>query len=433
MRQLKLIIAREYRARVKNKTFVVMTFLSPVIFVGMILLIAYLAKVNNAEQRTIAIHDVSGMFYEEFDNTNEVNYVDVSNLSVDKAILQAKADDYYGLVVIPDIEDIEARTSQLKFYSKDSPNLDIVLGVETVLSKKLTNVKLLSQGIDATAIDNSEVDVNIDIESFEGSKSSRFDNIARMIFGGIAGYLLMMFIIIYGNMVMRSVIEEKVNRIIEIIISSVRPIHLMLGKILGTSFAGITQFTIWVILGSILLSVLSAIFGIDTSQADIIQEQAAVATANNDVINDFFIAFSKLPLLQLIILFFVYFIGGYFLYSSIYAAIGAAVDSETDTQQFMLPVIIPLMLGIYVGFFSVIGNPHGAISVVFSMIPLTSPIVMLMRIPFGVSVWEIVISLLILALSIWGTIWVASKIYKIGILKYGKKPTFKELYKWLKD
>jgi len=432
MRNLKLIIRREYLARVKNKTFIVMTFLSPLIFVGMIVLIAYLAKLNNDEQKVIAIHDVSHQFFKDFENSTDVNYIDVSYLDVEKAKNQAIEDNYYGLLVIPETATEENFREQVRLYSKESPSFTVVASIENTLTKKLSNLRLLSEGVQPEALRRAKVNVNLAIENFQGEKSSKLDNITKMIFGGIAGYLLMMFIIIYGNMVMRSVIEEKVNRIIEIIISSVKPIHLMLGKILGTSLAGITQFVIWVILGSIMLTLVTSILGIDATEGTVLQQQALEAASGNNTAADFIVAFSKLPLLTLIICFFLYFSGGYFLYSSIYAAIGAAVDSETDTQQFMLPVIIPLMLGIYVGFFSVIENPHGTISVIFSMIPLTSPIVMLMRIPFGVPFWEVLISMAILGISIYITVWLAAKIYKVGILKYGKKPTFKELYKWLK-
>lgn len=241
----------------------------------------------------------------------------------------------------------------------------------------------------------------------------------------------MMFIIIYGNMVMRSVIEEKTNRIIEIIISSVKPIHLMLGKIIGTSLAGITQFLIWVILGGILLAIVAGIAGVDMMAMQGPPQQAVDQMSDNEL-RQLVLDIANLPMLTLLLSFLIYFIGGYFLYSAIYAAIGAAVDNETDTQQFMLPVILPLMLGIYVGFFAVIENPHGTVSTVFSMVPLTSPIVMLMRIPFGVAWWELAISIGILILTIAGVVWLAAKIYRVGILMYGKKPGYKELYKWLK-
>ncbi|HSP12358.1 MAG TPA: ABC transporter permease, partial [Salegentibacter sp.] len=210
-----------------------------------------------------------------------------------------------------------------------------------------------------------------------------------------------------------------------------KPIHLMLGKVLGTSLAGLTQFSIWVVLGVILLWITSFSLGVDflSSQKEQMEMMDQMATTDLSL---FLTDVYNLPLLSLFIFFVIYFLGGYFLYSSIYAAIGAAVDSETDTQQFMFPVILPLMLGIYVGFFAVIENPHGNISTIFSMIPLTSPIVMLMRIPFGVPWYELLISLSLLFITNLGVIWLAAKIYRVGILMYGKKATYKELFKWLK-
>jgi len=235
---------------------------------------------------------------------------------------------------------------------------------------------------------------------------------------------------------MRSVIEEKTSRIIEVIISSVKPMQLMLGKIIGTSLAGITQFVIWIILGSVLMTVASLILGIDMAQMETPQQQVLEQAMENPEVNlqlqNMVAAFYNLPLTNLIIAFILFFIGGYLLYSSLYAAIGAAVDNETDTQQFMLPIIMPLVLAVYIGIFTVIEDPHGTVSTVFSFIPLTSPVVMLMRIPFGVPIWQQVLSLLILVASFMFTVWFAAKIYRVGILMYGKKPSYKELIKWIK-
>ncbi len=248
--------------------------------------------------------------------------------------------------------------------------------------------------------------------------------------------MLFMFIIIYGNMIMRSVIEEKTSRIIEIIISSVKPLQLMLGKIIGTSLAGVTQFVIWIILGGFLFTIVSAILGLDVinsaPQQQEIMQQAIENTEVNTQIEAAKNALLNLPILNLIIAFIIFFIGGYLLYSSLYAAIGAAVDNETDTQQFLLPIIMPLVLAVYVGFFTVIEDPHGTVSTVFSYIPFTSPVVMLMRIPFGVSLWEQALSIFLLIGTFMFTVWFAAKIYRVGILMYGKKPSYKELFKWIK-
>ena len=243
---------------------------------------------------------------------------------------------------------------------------------------------------------------------------------------------------------MRSVIEEKTTRIIEVIISSIKPFQLMMGKIIGTALAGITQFGIWVVCGGVLLLIASVVFGIDFQSlqstanlpTDAIKD-IATAGPDNEKIQMVIEELRKIHLVTLLLSFVIYFILGYLIYSSIYAAIGAAVDNETDTQQFMFPIILPLILAIYVGFFSVFGNPHGPIAVGFSLFPLTSPIVMLMRLPGGIGeggvpLWQFVTSILLLLATFISIVWVAAKIYRIGILMYGKKPTYKELYRWLK-
>ena len=242
-----------------------------------------------------------------------------------------------------------------------------------------------------------------------------------------------MFIIIYGNMIMRSVIEEKTSRIIEVIISSVQPIKLLLGKILGTTLAGVTQFAVWIVIILLLNTAISSIFGIDPSAIQSQPQELLGETSNSQqIITDVLVEINNMPIYNLIVMFMFFFIGGYLLYSSLYAAIGAAVDNETDTQQFMLPILMPLILGIYVGFFTVMDNPHGIVSQVFSYIPLTSPVVMLMRIPFGVPLWQQILSLVILFATFIGTVWFASKIYRVGILMYGKKASYREIIKWLK-
>lgn len=429
MRNLKLIIQREYLARVRNKTFIIMTFLSPLILVGMFALIAYLSMLNSSEQRIIGLYDETEMFASEFKDQEQVQYLDLSGKSFEEAKQMVNEQDYYGLIYIP--ENINRDVEGVQFFGKESPGLGTIQAIEKTIADRLTREELIERGIDVNQLNEAKTEVRIEIQNFSGERTSKMSNYIKMFFGGAAGYLLMMFIIIYGNMVMRSVIEEKTNRIIEIIVSSVKPIQLMMGKVLGTSLAGITQFTIWVLLAGVLAITSFYVLGIDIftvqkSQLETVEQiaQPEIAQLVMDVIN--------LPILSLVIFFLIYFIGGYFLYSAIYAAIGAAVDSETDTQQFMFPVILPLMLGIYVGFFSVIENPHGSISTIFSMIPLTSPIVMLMRIPFGVPWWELAISVGLLIITNFGVIWLAAKIYRVGILMYGKKASYKELFKWLK-
>ena len=432
MSNLKLIIVREFIARVRNRTFIVMTFLSPLLVLGMGGLIFWLTGVNNDEVHEVAFFDETGMFVSDFVDSKHINYINYSHLPLNDAKDSVVIKDLYGLLYIPKTDEISRLEEGVQLFTDESPNITILSEIEGVLEGKLTDRNFKSQGFDIHTIEKAKAKVNIQIENFSGEKTSKLSNYVKMIFGGAAGYLLMMFIIIYGNMVMRSVIEEKTNRIIEIIISSVKPFQLMLGKILGTSFAGILQFFIWVFLGTVILIVATNVIDAPVTPVGMTASMPETAGANLDEAQLILQDILKLPLGTLVVSFFVYFIGGYFLYSSIYAAIGAAVDNETDSQQFIFPIIMPLMLGIYVGFFTVIENPHGTVATIFSMIPLTSPIVMLMRIPFGVPWWQIAISLMLLIATINLIIWLAAKIYRVGILMYGKKTTYKELFKWMR-
>lgn len=436
MNHLPLIIKREYLTKVRNKAFIVMTFVSPLIFIALFTVVGYLSQINNNTERTISVLDESGYFSESFEEAESITYHFLNGVTLEAAKEQVEAQNNYGLLHISKFDSISKAVKNIAFYSSESPSLSIIGALESKIEKRLTNLNLESKNVDVAMINDAQVTVEINQENFSGEKSSKLDSVVKLIFGGAAGYLLFMFIIIYGNMIMRSVIEEKTSRIIEVIISSVKPIQLMLGKIIGTSLAGVTQFVIWLIVGGVLMVMASMMFGIDFAAVQTPQqEMMEQAMQNQNVtmeIQQFVTAFQHLPLLNLIIAFLLFFISGYLLYSSLYAAIGAAVDNETDTQQFMLPIIMPLVLAVYVGIFTVIEDPHGTISTIFSFIPLTSPVVMLMRIPFGVPLWQQALSLLILMSTFICTVWFAAKIYRVGILMYGKKPSYKELIKWIK-
>ena len=413
MSKLVLIIKREFIAKVRNKSFIVMTFLSPLLFVGIGVFVGYLSTMK-ADMKTIAIHDETGRFVKEFKSDKEYKYVDLS--AVDLKILKDSIvrESYEGLLIIPKAEGNAKLQKGIQYISNDSPSTSFIGDLEDVIAKKITSENFQKAGIDTLAIKNAKADVSINLEKASGEESLKGLNEIKIIIGGAFGYLIMMFIILYGNMVMRSVIEEKTSRIIEVIISSVKPFQLMMGKIIGTSLAGVLQFLIWSLLGLTGMVALSKGFHI----SPIIQAY----------INELW----NLPIATILISFIIYFIGGYFLYSSFYASIGAAVDNETDSQQFLLPIIMPLILGVYIGFFTVMNDPNGTVATVFSMIPLTSPIVMMMRIPFGVPLWQIILSMVILFSTFFGVVWFAAKIYRVGILMYGKKPTWKELAKWLR-
>jgi len=405
--------------------------------VALFAVVGYLSQLNNNKERTIAVLDETGVLSQMFENTEHTTYTVLTNdtsLEVAKELTKAKED--FGLLYIQKSSDTINILSSVQFFSDESPSIGIMNSLEAKIEKKLEGAKLIKNGVDIKQIEASKTNITIAQETFTGEKTSKIDSWVKLIFGGAAGYLLFMFIIIYGNMIMRSVIEEKTSRIIEVIISSVKPIQLMMGKIIGTSLAGITQFAIWVVLGSVLMLVASMILGVNLSemqspQQDLMNE----AMQNPKIMNELqagFQSFSNLPIANLVIAFLFFFIGGFLLYSSLYAAVGAAVDNETDTQQFMMPILMPLILAVYVGIFTVIEDPHGTVSTVFSFIPFTSPVVMLMRIPFGVPIWQQVLSLVILLCTFTFTVWFAAKIYRVGILMYGKKPSYKELYKWIK-
>lgn len=425
---LSLIIKREFISKVRNKSFIIMTFVSPLIFVAVAVLIAYLSSMKT-DLKHVGIHDETGLFVNEFKSNESYKYHDVSKVDISVLKDSVSQANYEGVLYIPQKANLNEYQKGIEYISEDSPSLGFISEVESILSEKLTRQNLSLKGVDTLLIDQSKIDVSMHLTKASGEETVKGLNEIKVAIGSVFGYLIMMFIIIYGNMVMRSVIEEKTNRIIEIIVSSIKPIQLMMGKIIGTTFAGILQFAIWAVVGLILMFIANSVLGLNTSTPTTELAMEAGKFANLKL---YIAEIAKLPLISLVVYFIIYFIGGYFLYSSLYAAIGAAVDNETDTQQFMFPVIMPLMLGVYIGFFTVMNEPHGTVATIFSMIPFTSPIVMLMRIPFGVPFYQIALSIALLFSTFIGIVWVASKIYRVGILMYGKKPTWKELLKWLK-
>ncbi|MCL6460489.1 MAG: ABC transporter permease [Flavobacterium micromati] len=432
-----LIIKREFITKVRNKSFIVMTFLSPLLFVALAAFVGYLGSMK-ADTKRIAIHDESGLFVKEFTAKNsksaEYKYLDLSAIDLKFLKDSIANESFEGLLFIPKPTNPQDFENNIQFISNNSPSLSFIERAQSLIGTKLTKTNLINAKLDTIAINKAKANVNISLAKATGEETVKGLNEIKIGIGGAFGYLIMMFIIIYGNMVMRSVIEEKTSRIVEIIISSVKPFQLMIGKIVGTALAGLLQFFIWAIIGLSLLFAISVFFGVNVAPTakispEIMQAaQQEMAGTAQMYIKELW----NLPIASILVAFVIYFIGGYFLYSSFYAAIGAAVDNQTDSQQFLLPVIMPLILSVYVGFFTVINDPHGTVAVVFSMIPLTSPIVMLMRIPFGVPLWQIAISVTLLFGTFFSVVWFAAKIYRIGILMYGKKPTWGELYKWLK-
>ena len=434
MNHTRLIIAREYLTQVKNKKFIIITLSIPFLIVGLGLFISFLSNVNSDSIKNITVVDNSGIFENSLLSTDTVKFSFLENLDEEesKMISQDKNDD--ALIFIPSVMDIKnidyvELSKSIKLISEDSPSLTLISSIESKLEKILTDLNYTSSGLDLETIKESKIYINLVQVSFEGEESTKIDGILKMGFGFLLGMLLYMFVFIYGSMILRSVLEEKTSRIIEIIISSVKPTQLMMGKIVGTSLVAFTQIFIWTALTLVVSTLVSSIFGVSTSELNSLDVSDAQV---NSGIQTFFSALFNLPLLNIFIAFVFFFISGLFLYGSLFAAVGAAVDSETDANQFMFPLSMPLIIGLYVGIFTVSEDPSGTIPTIFSHIPFTSPIVMMMRIPYGVPIYEQLISLSILVATFFAIVWFAAKIYRIGILMYGQKPSYKDLYKWLK-
>ena len=427
-----LITSREYLNKITNKTFILSTLLTPLFIAGLIFLIGWLTSINNDSVKNISVVDNTGYVFDKLKSSNTIKYELLGDFSLDEARVVSETKSDYGLLYVNDFKSPRDIADSISFISEDA-SLAVINNIESQLENILTNENFKINNIDIDRINQYKVYVNIYQETFKGEKTTKADGAIKLIFGMILGMMLYMFIFIYGSMIMMSVIEEKTNRIIEVVISSVKPFQLMTGKIIGVSLAGLTQFVMWGILITVFSSLFSSFFGISTTyeNTDLIlnaSEDSALSSAALGMIS----AFVNLPLLNILIAFVFYFLGGYLLYSSIFAAIGAAVDNQTDAQQFLMPITIILIVALYVGILTVPEDPNGIVAQIFSFIPLTSPVVMMMRIPHGVPLIEQIISLLILFLSVILVIWIAAKIYRIGILMYGKKPSYKELIKWLK-
>ena len=431
-----LITTREYLNKITNKTFILSTFLTPLFIVGLVFFLGYLSSLNNETVKNISVVDETGFVYEKLNSSEFLKYSLLESLSIEDAKIISKTKLDYGLIYIPNLNSPKEIADAISFISEDSPSFTLINNIESQIERILTSKNFMIEGLDINQINDSKVYVNLFQETFEGEKTTKTDGFLKLLFGLFLGMLLYIFIFAYGSMIMMSVIEEKTNRIVEIVISSVKPFQLLTGKIIGTSLAGLTQFIVWGFLFFIFSTIVTSLFGITsmpstTSDAQIMlsaSEGSAISTDSLELIA----AFINLPLTNIFIAFIFYFLGGYLLYSSIFAAIGAAVDNQTDAQQFLMPITIILIVALYAGFLTVPDDPNGIVAQIFSFIPLTSPIVMMMRIPHGVPIFEQIISLTILFLSVILIIWIAAKIYRIGILMYGKKPSYKELLKWLK-
>ncbi|QNF33832.1 ABC transporter permease [Adhaeribacter swui] len=429
MHKIWLIIQREYLVRVRKKSFIIMTLLGPILLASIMVVPIWLATVSDTTD-TIEVLDESGLFANAFKDNAETKFIQVSGpLEIQKAAFLKT--DYTALLYIPKLN-LE-KPDGIRLYSKTNLGITKLVQLENILKKEVETLKFKQSGIDREVLDKMKTDVDISTTNLSDSGEQSNNAMVTTAAGYLGAILIYMFIFIYGVQIMRGVIEEKTNRIVEVIISSVKPFQLMAGKIIGIAAVGLTQFLLWIILSSAVTAAVSSSFEVDRFSNDRITETLKESKDPEQAreMNNMLTALDNLNIPKLLVCFVFYFLGGYLLYGALFGAVGSAVDNETDTQQFMLPITIPLVLSFIVAQTVIIKNPDGPVAFWMSMIPFTSPIAMMLRLPFGVPGWQIVLSMLLLILGFVCTTWVAARIYRVGILLYGKKPTYRELSKWL--
>ncbi len=431
MNKILLIIQREYLSRVKKKSFLLTTFLVPLFFIGMYVGIFFITKSSFEDSKAIVyVLDNTKEIGKQLKNTDQITFTESAE-DLNSQIQEIK--DLKGNTNILLIAEDFFKTHDIQFLSSGKPNINTQSDVEAQLETILLNYQYKELNIDADKINTIDTKVNTAAKEITETGEAK-DSDTRIAMGIAMGLSVLIYLslFLYGAQVMRGIIEEKSNRIIEVIISSVKPFQLMMGKIIGIGLVGITQFLLWIILSFTLFTVATNTFiNKEDLQNEIMQNGAQTeGAANADFISNISTAMSSVNIPELLISFFLFFIGGYLLYSALFAAVGSAVDSETEANQFTMPITTPLLLAYLLSFGVLINNPHGPIALWLSFIPLTSPIAMLVRIPFGVPTWQIALSFIILVAGFILTTWIAARIYRVGILMYGKKASFKELIKW---
>ena len=438
MNKFFLIFAKEYITRVRKKSFFVTTILGPLSIVLIMLLPTYIATLSG-EEKKISVIDESGFFKEKFTNTDELQFTFIeSKLEESKSNLENTKD--YGLLYIPPIDINNKKPSGIAFYSTSKPSIKLLENIEDMLELTIEEKKLVQSGISKGSLDSLETDMHISTISITEDGEQENNSFAATAMGYISSFLIYIFVFGYGTQIMRGVIDEKTNRVVEIIVSSVTPMQLMMGKILGIGAVGLTQLALWIILTTTILLGVSFFFVTTdapsktknelVSKSLDIPNSSVTSPQQNNMVLEAMSSLNGVNIPLIVALFLFYFLGGYLVYGALFAAIGASVDTEVDSQQFILPITSPLIISIMmIG--KVLLDPHGSLAFWFSIIPLTSPIIMMMRLPFDVPAWEIFLSLFLVVLCFLFTTWIASKIYRIGILMYGTKINYKILFKWL--
>lgn len=428
-----LIIQREFITRVRKKTFLLMTLLAPLLLAAVMIVPGLLASMPEDDKSIVVLDEPSILVPEEGTSQFSLEYLNPNEFDLETGKKFLRESDKDALLYIPSGNgwDPDFIKNNILLFGKEDIGIDLQRFVERQLEEKINQQKLIRQGVDPDVV--AQTKTKVTIKSFTMGEEGNEETSAtplKMGLGYIAGILIYFFIFFYAVQVMRGVIEEKTSRIVEVIISSVRPRQLMMGKILGIGLVGVVQFLIWVILSGTIYAVVSTFI-----YPEIFAQQVPAGPGSPDLSTvDQTNLFSMLNSINFPVVlsgFVFYFFGGYFLYSALFAALGSAIDQEADSQQFMLPVTAPMIIAITTAM-NVIQDPNGPLAFWMSMIPLTSPISMMIRLPFGVPIWQIALSALILVGTFFGVVALAGKIYRVGILMYGKKVTWKELYKWLK-
>jgi ABC-2 type transport system permease protein len=422
MSKIALIIQREFLSRVTKKSFLLTTLLVPLIFPAIFATIIYFIEreEESSEVQTILVLDETGTF--DFKEDERFTYTPISG-SIDQAKTAYQESDAYALLYVPQYE-LDNPTG-FSLYAKSATSMKVSSLINNKVEELVRQRKLETYEIDPLILD--KLKTNIDVTTYDISAGQEKESNQNVSFGigYITGFLIYIFMFAYGGQVMQGVIEEKSSKIVEVIISTVKPFQLMMGKILGVASVGLFQVLIWVVLMTVIFTSVLAFFGVDMSE----NMMEARNISNSDT-QEMVAMFNQIPFTRIILTFIFYFLGGYLLYGALFAAVGSAVETPSEAQQFMFPIMIPLIAGI-IGMTSIINNPEGNVSFWLSMIPFTSPIAMMGRIGYGVPAWELALSMALLILGFLGTTWLAGRIYRIGILMHGTKVNYKVLAKWI--
>ncbi len=438
MNKIWLIITREFSTRVKSKAFLLGTFLAPLAMVAFFALIGFVMSRGSDEQRNIAVYDKNDLLKGAIESTDNIN-LDISSKSFADLVKDYEEKKIDGIIEIPESINENENRFQITYHSDDQLAIDESLIVGNRIEDRIRDYKVKSLGLDLEKIDKLSTYVSLAPKTIieKDKKISSMTNIVGSVMGGVIGYAMFMIIIFYGGQVMRSVMEEKVNRIIEVLISSVKPYQLMMGKIIGVGSVGLLQISIWVLLLALLAPLSSMFIGAETTSSltDVAgvspEDMQAAMSEGQEKMVQVMQELRNLNWAVLIPMSIIYFLGGYFAYASLFAALGSAVGEDiNEAQTLMLPIMMPLMLAVYIAF-SAVQAPNTSLVVWSSIIPLLSSVVMPVRLPASPPVWEVILSVVLLIAFCFFFVWLAGRIYRVGILMYGKKASFRELAKWV--